>query len=377
MKVGITGFVLSQGKSGIATYVLNLIQALDRLNANVLYDVLTTQSGCGLLPPLSHHFVTQSSASFVENPICNILWHNSVLPLIAKVRSYDLVHIPSIRRIPMVKSCPVVATVHDMAPYVIPDKYDSVRMFYHKQLLSRLINRCDCIITISQSTKDDIVKYTSYPPDWIHVIHSGIDQALFKPLDPLSSREYLSSKYGLVTPYIVYVSRIEHPGKNHLRLIQAFELFKRHNQSNHTLLLAGADWPGAKTVKEYAHHSAFSKDIRFLGFVSPDDIVNLYCGSDLAIVPSLYEGFGFPLLEAMACKAAVTCSNVGSLRELAGFHARMFNPLDIEDISHTMTASVSSPPDKLALEQAYAYACSFTWERTAQQVLNIYKKVAS
>lgn len=376
MKVGITGFVLSQGKSGIATYVLNLMQALDRLHANVQYDVLTTKSGCALLPPLSNHFATQSSASFVENPICNILWHNSVLPIIAKLRSYDLVHIPSIRRIPLLKSCPVVATVHDMAPYVVPSKYDCARMFYHRQLLSRLINRCDCIITVSQSTKEDIVTYTDYPSKRIHVIHSGIDQALFRPLDPLGSREYLLKKYAIGNPYIVYVSRIEHPGKNHLRLIQAFELFKRRNKSKHALILAGADWPGAATVKEFAQHSAFFKDIRFLGFVSSEDIVNLYCGSDLAIVPSLYEGFGFPLLEAMACKAVVACANVGSLRELAGSHARMFHPLDIEDISHAMTSAVSSPHNTLALEQAHSYACSFTWERTAQQVLNIYKKVA-
>ena len=371
MKIAWSAFVLDGGISGISTYVFSLLRALSQENKTHQYDILLPAQARSLLPPLGDNFHVKSSRPFFQHPLSSILWHNTVLPTLASYRDYALVHIPSIRRIPLIKNARLVATVHDMAPCAMPEKYDAFRWFYHQHILGRLIHRCDRLIAVSHYTKADIIKYTGYPEDKIDVIYSGIDQDLYQP-HPKDN--LLHERYGLEHPFLVYVSRIEAPAKNHLNLIRAFELLKQRHQLPHDLVFAGPDWSGSEIVRDYVLQSPFKANIRLLGAIPNEDIVRLYSHCDLMAFPSLFEGFGFPLLEAMACGAPVACSNLTAMKEVAEGYAALFNPHHPESIAQAIM-TVLDNPDKASIgSRGREYAAKFLWKNTAQQVLNTYQR---
>ncbi len=377
MKIAWPVFVLDGGHTGIATYVRSMLSALGRLDTENDYEVLLPETAVGYLPKLAENFHIRPSSGVSEHPLLSIAWHNSLLPLYAEQRGYDLVHVPSIRRIPLVKRCPLIATVHDMAPFALSHKYSRSRTFYHTQVLARVIHRCDRIITISQYTKGDITRYTGYPADKIDVIYSGIDPSTYRPVERAEASEALRQRYNLKDPFIVYVSRVEHPGKNHLNLLKAFEAFKQRHDSPHHLVCAGPDWSGAEVPKDYAKDSKVADQVHFLGSIPTEDIVRLYSACDLMVFPSLFEGFGFPLLEAMACGAPAICSNTTSLGELAPDPNMTFDPESPDDICAKLALGLDLPERDAVVASGKKYAASFRWENTAQQVLQVYKGCAT
>lgn len=348
MKIGFSAFTIDQGRSGIGAYVLSLLKALRPLPIDIeVYggkrddEIL---SSCG--------FPVKSSADWVLSPLWNILWHQLML------KGVDVVHIPTIRRIPALKRCPITATVHDMAPLRVEGKYDRARTFYHRHFLTRLVKNCDRITTVSASTKRDLLHFTSYPEEKIEVIYPGVDHTMFFPLEGSKKR------LGIKEPFFVYVSRLEHPGKNHIRLIEGFEIFKEKTGAPHQLILAGADWKGAEVIHEKIARSSYRKDIRLLGYVSYSTIVDLYRGAEKMIYPSLYEGFGLPVIEAMACGTTVACADSSSLTEIAKGHAYLFDPLNPEEIAHALM----QPP----LPSECTYAKTFDWSYTAKKMLQFW-----
>lgn len=374
MKIAWTAYVLDGGRTGIATYIFSLLKALSAVDRSNAYDILLSEGSQRLMPPLADNFRLVPSSNLIENPLVNIVWHNTALPLSTRREKYDLIHVPSFRRIPLVKSCPIIATVHDMAPHAMPDKYDAARIFYHRQILARLIHRCDHVITVSHYTKADIIRYTGYPENQITVIYSGIDRETFHPLPREEALAELQRRYKIHAPFIVYVSRVEHPAKNQLTLIKAFELFKQRHDTSHHLVLAGPPWSGHEVVDQYVRGSKLASSIHLLGSIPREDIVRLYSTCDFMAFSSLFEGFGFPLLEAMACGAPVICSNTTSLGELAKDYAKTFDPTDPEAICTAME-SAASPQDRQAIvERGMTYASTFNWTNTANEVLGVYQR---
>lgn len=375
MRIAFSGFVADGGKSGVGTYIKGLLEGLQEIDKRNEYNLFFKETDQKVVFIKNDHFHLKISSNFVGKPIVNILWHNSVFPFLSWQKKYDVLHVPTFRRIPLVKGCRVVATVHDLGPLILPGKYDFARTCYHRFFLKNLIHRCDHVISVSQATKADIVRYTRYPEDKITVIHSGIDTTCFRPGSKVEAKQIIEKKYGVKDPFFVYVSRVEHPGKNHLNLIKAFEQFAKENAMPYRLLLAGADWSGAHVVKEYATKSFIKDRIHFLGFVSQEDVVRLYQACDLMIFPSLFEGFGFPILEAMACGARVSCSYIPALEEVAGGYAHFFDPLHPESIKESLMLSVSQEENGEYRQQQIDYARSFVWTECAKKVLKIYEGV--
>ena len=173
-------------------------------------------------------------------------------------------------------------------------------------------------------------------------------------------------------PFLYFPSRIEHPNKNHLRLIQAFELLKEEGSFKGTLIFSGELWNGYPEVLKGIDASRYTQDIIYLGHVEKRDLSYLYAAADLIVLPSLYEGFGLPLLEALGCGAKVACSNTSSLQELAPPFVRTFDPYSPENIAKIIKLSLK---DNSRGQQGVDYAQSFTWKRFAGQLLKEIKQL--
>ncbi len=358
MKIGFPAFVLDEGRSGVGKYIISLLETLEKEDKKNTYEVFLPSSDSTLLSFTNPRFQKIITPDFLRSPLPSILWHNAALAL----KKMDVVHIPTMRRIPLVKGCKVVTTVHDLAPFVVAGKYDPIRTFYHKEILSRLIFRSDRLIAVSHSTKNDLMKFMGVPEEKITVIYSGIDKTVYCPRQNIPPAE---------KPFLVYVSRIEHPGKNHILLMEAFASWKKKTKAPHQLLFVGADWSGADVVKSFAKGLPVRDEIHFLGYVSQEAIVNLYNLCALAIYPSLYEGFGFPVLEAMGCGAPVICSEGSSLYEIAEGRAVFFDPLSSSSLEQAISLGLMQKRG-----ENVAYAHSFDWKKTATEVVEVYESVA-
>jgi glycosyltransferase involved in cell wall biosynthesis len=273
--------------------------------------------------------------------------------------------------------CPVIGTVHDLSQIHVPGKYDGARQFYARHVLPRLIRRLTHVVTVSRSSKHDIVEYAGVPEDRVTVIPNGVDLDRFRPREKDEARADLDGIIGRDAPFLLYVSRLEHPGKNHVRLIRAFDLFKRQTGLPHRLVLAGPDWSGAEVIHAAAAKADYSGDILCTGFVHGRDLPSLYAAADALVFPSLYEGFGIPLLEAMATGTAVAAARCSSLPEVGGDAALYFDPQEPEEIAAAMSRIVS---DDILRRQMVASGLSraseFSWERTASLTLEVIREVA-
>lgn len=372
MKIGFSTFVLQGGRSGLSSYICNLLQALQTEDQENRYDLLMTEKEADLIPLTNPNFEKTRYPAGISRPGRNLIWHNTGL----LQKKYDVLHIPSSRRIPLLKRTKVVATVHDLAAFSIDGKYDRSRMYFNRKMVPAMIRHADHVIAVSHATKDDLVRWVGYPEAKISVIYSGIDQRLFRPTSKDEARKQLARMHGLKEPYFVYVSRLEHPAKNHIRLIEVFERFKLENDSTHQLVFAGADWHGAKTLRSRAAESPVREDIIFLGFVPAQTLPLLYSGCDLMIYPSLFEGFGFPIVEALACGAPVICSATSSMKEIAGTLLPTFDPSSTDHMLRVLTNTVSKGWSAEKRARGMEFAQTFDWRNTARNVMGVYSSVA-
>jgi glycosyltransferase involved in cell wall biosynthesis len=289
----------------------------------------------------------------------------------------DVLHVPSYRRLVRRAPCPTVGTIHDLAPFHVRGKYDVARMFYGRVVVKTLARRQKEIIAVSRCTARDIERFFGIPESRQHVIHNGIDHERFRPGDAGMDREEVARRHGLDRPYFLYVSRLEHPAKNHVRLIEAFAAFKRETGSDWLLALGGGDWHGAEAIRAAAAAADCAGDIRFLGFVPDAGLPALYRGAEAMVYPSLFEGFGLPPVEAMACGTPVISSSRGALEEVIGDAALVVDPESVEGMARALGELAGS--GELAgrmRERGLANAARFDWGRTAEQVEAVYRKAA-
>jgi glycosyltransferase involved in cell wall biosynthesis len=378
MTVGISTTMIQSGKSGVAQYVFALVRSLFEVGATHRFHLFVLEDDLPLFK-----FATERAGITVvperyRNPVRNILWHQTRLPDLARELRLDVLHVPSYRRLLWPKPCPLVATIHDLAPFRVSGKYDPARMFYGKVIVKRLARRQDRIIAVSSNTARDIETFFGIPHSRQHVVLNGIDHDRFKPADRGEARAEARQRWQLERPYLLYVSRLEHPAKNHVRLIQAYERFRQTTRLDWELVLAGGDWHGAEVIRAAAQASMFSANIRLPGFVHDEHLPLLYRAAEMFVYPSLFEGFGFPPVEAMACGCPVVSSNRGSLEEVIGDAATPVDPEDVGNIAEALKRVATDEQHRAELIAAgFANARRFDWKENARAVLEIYRAAAS
>jgi glycosyltransferase involved in cell wall biosynthesis len=376
LRIGISTSVIQRGKTGVAQYVFALLRGLLNSSENE-YTLFVLEEDLALLEFARLQAKIVVVPEKFRPPVKNILWHQTLLPRLAEQHRLDVLHVPSYRRLLWTKPCALVGTIHDLAPFSVSGKYDWKRMFYGKYVVKALARRQDQIIAISNNTAQDIFNFFKLSGEKVTVVHNGIDHRRFCPGIQADERQSVARHHKLEKPFFLYVARLEHPAKNHVRLIAAFEQFKKKTGSDWELVFGGSDWNGSEEIHAAIRKSPIGNAIRTLGFVPDELLPQLYRAAEAFVYPSLYEGFGFPPLEAMACGCQVISSGCGSLLEVVGNAALIVEPTNTASISKALEAAAFDRGERERLIKAgFAQAALFNWERTARQTEKIYQRAA-
>lgn len=379
MRIGITTFGCDAGRSGIGQYTRALLREFPSQSNGDGLKVLVLDRESETFAPSGSGVTPLVVGDRFGSPGVNIAWHQLGLPALCRREKFDVMFLPAgNRRLPFRLPCPTVGTVHDFSSLHVNGKYGPSRMFYVRRVLPFLVRQLTHVITVSESSKRDIVAYAGVDSDRVTVIPLAADGAVFHPRDREACRAEIREKYGVQGPYVLYTSRLEHPGKNHVRLIRAFATLKQADAIPHQLVLAGGDWDRADVIKAEAAACGVSSDIIFAGFVPGGDLPLLYGAADLFVFPSLYEGFGLPILEAMSSGIPVACSNVSSMPDVAGDAALLFDPSDERDIEQTLRGVLCDPDVRTSFaRKGLERAAQFSWATTASRTLDVIHRAAS
>jgi glycosyltransferase involved in cell wall biosynthesis len=378
VRIALSTSVIQRGRSGVGQYVLSLVRALLPAAARHEFTLFVLEEDLPLFSFAAASMRIEPVSERHRPPIRDILWHQFTLPGLARRGGMDVVHVPSYRRMLWPKPCALVSTIHDLAPFRLPGKYDKARMFYGRVIARQLAQRQDEIVAVSKATAQDVETFFRVPSERISVISNGVDHARFKPGSKTRALDAVCASRGVADPFFLYVARLEHPAKNHVGLIEAFNRFKSSARSPWRLVLAGGDWHGAAEIHAHIRASPFARDIVVLGFVPAADLPDWYRAADVLVFPSFYEGFGLPAIEAMACGCPVLSSMEGALGETVGAAAGRLEPRDIGQIQAQLTRAASDGVWRGSLRAAgRARALDFDWRVAAEATLGVYARAAA
>ncbi len=368
MKIGIFAERIGTDAGGMETYESGVIKGIASLNSINQYTIY------GSAPKEQLQKLTNNS-HFDFKPICvNSTWARYIygLPFSLLKNPVDLLHVCMFP--PLFSPVPYIYTVHDLAHITHPEFFPDGHVNRIKYLLEKGVQKSTHIISISEFTKQDILANFDIPAEKITVIYNGLDTQYKQIKDKLSVQQFLG-KYEINSPYILYTGRIQ-ARKNIVRLLQAFNLIKKKNKIPHKLVIVGKpDWE-YREFEDELKKIDMGDDIIQLGHVESEALPYLYNGADVFVFPSFYEGFGFPPIEAMACGTPVVCSNATSLSEVVSDAALTVSPYDVEGFAKSIINILDD--DKLRqslIEKGLNRAKNFSWEKTAEQTLNVYTKV--
>lgn len=372
MRVGINALLCASGqnyrRTGVSRYIDELVRRL-----------AVEDEGLELLAYVSRDFESDAwdsvrlrrSAVPVDNPAVRIGWEFGALPVAAIRDRLDVFH-GTINGLPRGIRAATAVTIHDLAFLRYPEQITRKRYGYLKWMIAAAVKRADIVLTPSNATRVDVIESFDIPPDRVVVTPLGVD-ARFRPASR-EAIEIVRSTYQLERPYILTVGTLE-PRKNLPMLLRAFAAL--HEEIPHDLVLAGPDGWLMDEIEQTIATTGIASRVRRIGFTDDQSLVALYSGADLMAIPSLYEGFGLPVIEAMAAGAPVLTSNVSSLPEVAGDAAVLIDPTDLESVVEGIRRVLGSDDVRAQLRaRGPLRAAQFTWERTASETLAAYQRIA-
>lgn len=369
MKIALNATIIEDKPRGLGIYAINIMTGLlPRIENPVIFT--------------AHPESFKNSASYIKSPIKKVnrwvrpssgkfnrklaaalrfLWTQTVLPLTTLENHIDIYYSPTQHGLVWLpKGSSQIVTVHDLLPL----QYPSLRrhqQLYYKVFLPIVLKKSAAIITVSESTKRDLIQFYNYPAERIHVIYNGYDQDMFKPSDTQAS----DGKYFLIV-------NAHHPYKNAQAALDAYKNLA--DLLEHGLIIVAPE-PGSTYVRKLKSKVALhglEKRVCFKDYVGEEELAGLYRGATALIYPSLYEGFGLPPLEAMACGCPVIVSNTSSLPEVCGGAAYGVDPQDTAAISEAMFKVATDKALRARLhEDGLLRAKLFSWDRAAGEVYEV------
>jgi len=300
-----------------------------------------------------------------------IAYSHFLISAFLKRENLDVWHSPT-PYLPLSYNEPSVITVHNLSIFKFPKLFPPGQFLNIKIVTPNAIKMSKKIIAVSQSIKQDLIKIFKIPTNKIEVIYNGINKKLFQ--EPLKSEiEKIKNQYKIKENYILFLGTLE-PRKNIKTLIEAFELFQKNSTTKYQLVIAGKEGWEAEKIHQKALHSHYKNEIIFTGYINPENLNALFSKAKAFVFPSLHEGFGTPVLEAMAKKIPIITSNVESLPEITAGSVILINPHKKEEISEALELILNNKELKIELtEKGFKRAKEFCWEKCAKETLKVYK----
>ncbi len=351
---------------GIGTYIRNLIAGLSELDQENRYVLFVGQQGSLQLSDLPENFrvVVERSPSYSARELVALSWKLFRLRL-------DLYH-STHYVLPAVVPCRAVVTIHDIIHLLYPEFLPSaLAFFYAQRMIRRSLSRGDRIIAVSQNTKTDLMDYFKVDGRKIRVVYSGVTDSFRQSLTDGEISSWLE-QFEIRRPYLLFVGNPK-PHKNLDNVVKAYARAQQILEFEADLVCVG-DREGMEfKIRQRAEQMGLSDRIHLVGHVPEEALPALYQGATLFVFPTLYEGFGLPVIEAMASGVPVITSNTSALREIAEGYGHLVNPLDVEDIASAIAQCMADQDHRQALiKLGLKRADDFQWTRTAEKTLEVY-----
>jgi glycosyltransferase involved in cell wall biosynthesis len=301
-----------------------------------------------------------------------MVWMQTLAPRMLRQLRADVVHFTN-GMVPLASPIPTVVTIHDMSLTMYPRYHPPRRVLLNRPLVDLAVRRADAIITVSESAKRDILRLYGLEPHHVHVVHEAAAPS-FQPVCSPSVLERVRQRYQLSDRIILYVGTIE-PRKNLPKLIEGFAKRRRSGELPHQLVCVGPYGWLSRDVDDLIERLDIERAIQFTGYVPFEDLPALYSLAEMFVFPSIYEGFGLPVIEAMACGTPVITGHVAALTEVGGGAIEHVDRLDADSLGAAIVrlASNRHRRDELsALGRQRAQA--FSWERAARETLKVYQQ---
>jgi glycosyltransferase involved in cell wall biosynthesis len=362
------GTTIRGNKTGVGYYTSRLLDRLTRLGgqSNPIDELLVVSNRTVRIPELPRCRVVEEGRLFSR-----AVWMQAILPKLLDHLRPDLCHFTNFLG-PRFTDTPYVVTFHDMTLELLPEYHTWRKRVLTRALSPEIAKRARLVITPSHSAKNDIARLFSIPGEKIRVIPHAPDEQ-FRPRRDLESRRSIEKRYGIDGPYLLYVGTLE-PRKNLTRAVTAFSRIAARFPEHRFYLAGDLGWRPEhllRALEELPHRDRIVR----LGYVAEEDLPALYSNAELFVYPSLYEGFGFPVVEAMSCGVPVLTSNTSSLVEIAEGAALLSDPHDTESMAEAMEGALSDRYLMESLRQAgIARARSFSWERSTLETLAVYEE---
>jgi len=377
MRVAIDYTPAVNQRGGIGRYTRELFRALIRLDQQdefvVYYSHPRGQRPAPTFPGVKN--VAERPLG-VSDRWLTILWHRLRVPLSIDLLTgpVDLFHFPNFDMAPVRRGRRVV-TIHDLSFLLHPECAEEGNRAYLERAVPRAIRQADFVVVDSANTQNDVICLLDADPARVEVVYPAVDEH-FRPIADEDALAQMREKYNLHFPFILNQNVVE-PRKNLPRLIEAYARLRRDLGIEHRLVIGGGlGWLYEPVFQAVEEHS-LGDSVVFLGYVSDADLPLLYNLADLFVYPSLYEGFGIPPLEAMACGTPVVTSNTSSLPEAVGDAGLMVRPTDVEGLAEAMAQVLTNPTMRADLSRrGLERAKLFTWQASAEKVLSIYRRLS-
>jgi glycosyltransferase involved in cell wall biosynthesis len=377
MRVGFDATAAVRQGGGIGRYVRELLRALAEVDAGNDYRVFVASPR-----PLPHPLPTlPRGARLFHLPLHDRwlarAWHRARLPIPVELAlgPLDLYHSPDFTLPPTLPGTPTLLTVHDLSYVRDPDSASPALRAFLDRVVPRSVRRATRVLADSEATRGDLVELYGTSAEKIEVLYSGVSDT-FQPVTDAAALSAVRARYGLTSePFVLSVGAL-HARKNHARLIQAFACLDPALVRSHRLVIAGGrEWSSDAILAEPQRHGLAGR-IHFPGYVADEDLPALYSAAAAFAYPSLYEGFGLPVLEAMACGLPVVTSNVSCLPEVAGGAALLVAPHDVAALAAALASLLTDKALAAALAaRGRARAAKFTWDKAARQLLDVYDRL--
>jgi glycosyltransferase involved in cell wall biosynthesis len=371
MKVTIDVSAAINGKAGLGRYAASLARSIDDEHPGSVRLFANRTSQSTIPPTLADLPLETVRAGY--KPWRMAVWIRQMfsIPHSRIAAGSDLYHATE-HLLPPVKSIPTVLTVHDLIYKLFPQHHKRLNYWYLNAAMPLYVRRADHVIAISESTKHDLMRLYGTPEEKISVVYEAAAPN-FKP-QPAERIAAVRRKYDLPDRYLLVVGSIE-PRKNLARLVRSLSIVRREHPDLKLVIAGSLGWL-VESFFEALDRFDQRNAVIITGYVPEDDLSPLYAGAAAAVLASLYEGFGLPILEAMACGAPVACSSTSSVGEIAGDAALTFDPECPGEITAALRKLLNDPTLRADLiEKGLAHADRFSWQRAARETWTVYEKV--